>query len=169
LAHRLGLLQEDELIAAESRLEAEERTLQLADATVLTPEQANPALVAAGATPIAWNQRVSELARRPGISLTDLLRAGGLDKELATEWADIELKYSGYLSRERRSAQRMAEMDGLRIPGGLQYEALHALSSEARQKLSKARPETLGQAGRIPGVSPSDLQNLVLAVVKSRK
>ena len=64
---------------------------------------------------------------------------------------------------------RMAEMDGLRIPGSLRYEGLHALSFEARQKLSAARPETLGQAGRIPGVSPSDLQNLVIAVVKSRK
>ena len=60
-------------------------------------------------------------------------------------------------------------MDGLPIPGDLHYEGLQALSYEARQKLSRVRPETLGQAGRIPGVSPSDLQNLVLAVVKSRK
>jgi len=103
------------------------------------------------------------------VTLADLFRAGGLDEELATEWADIELKYGGYLSRERRSAQRMAEMDGLRIPENMRYDGLHALSFEARQKLSAARPETLGQAGRIPGVSPSDLQNLVLAVVKSRK
>ena len=141
----------------------------MADATVLTPEQANPILAEAGATPVGSSQRVSELARRPGIALTDLLRAGGLEDDRATEWADIELKYSGYLHRERRSAQRMAEMDGLPIPGDLRYEGLQALSYEARQKLSRVRPETLGQAGRIPGVSPSDLQNLVLAVVKSRK
>ena len=94
---------------------------------------------------------------------------GWFGRCIATEWADIELKYSGYLHRERRSAQRMAEMDGLPIPGDLRYEGLQALSYEARQKLSRVRPETLGQAGRIPGVSPSDLQNLVLAVVKSRK
>ncbi len=169
LAQHLGLLQEDELHVAEAHLEAEERALQLADATVLTPEQANPALADAGATPVASNQRVSELARRPGVSLAGLFRAGGVDDELATDWADIELKYSGYLSRERRSAQRVAAMDGLRIPENLQYELLHGLSFEARQKLSVARPETLGQAGRIPGVSPSDLQNLVVAVVKSRK
>ena len=169
LARTLGLLQADELLAAESRLEAEEQALQLADATVLTPEQAHSALADVGATPVASSQRVSELARRPGVKLADLLRAGGLDHDLATEWADIELKYGGYLSRERRAAQRMAEMDGLRIPANLQYEGLHALSFEARQKLSAARPETLGQAGRIPGVSPSDLQNLVLAVLKPRK
>jgi tRNA uridine 5-carboxymethylaminomethyl modification enzyme len=169
LARSLGLLQANELRAAESRLGAEERTLQLADDTVLTPEQANLALAEVGATLIDSSQRVSELARRPGVALADLFRAGGLDEELATEWADIELKYGGYLSRERRSAQRMAEMDGLRIPENMRYDGLHALSFEARQKLSAARPETLGQAGRIPGVSPSDLQNLVLAVVKSRK
>jgi len=63
----------------------------------------------------------------------------------------------------------MAEMDSLLIPGDLHYEGLQTLSYEARQKLSRARPATLGQAGRIPGVSPSDLQNLVVAVVKSRK
>jgi tRNA uridine 5-carboxymethylaminomethyl modification enzyme len=169
LVRNLGLLQADELLAAESRLEAEERALRLADTTVLTPEQANSTLADVGATPVASSQRVSELARRPGVKLADLLRAGGLEDDMATEWADIELKYGGYLSRERRAAQRMTEMDGLRIPANLRYEGLHALSFEARQKLSAARPETLGQAGRIPGVSPSDLQNLVLAVVKSRK
>jgi len=169
LAQRLGLLGSDEVRAAERRLEAEERTLGLADATVLTPEQANPILASAGATSVVSSQRVSELARRPGVGLSDLLRAGGLLEELATEWADIELKYSGYLDRERRSAQRMAEMDSLLIPGDLRYEGLQTLSYEARQKLSRARPATLGQAGRIPGVSPSDLQNLVVAVVKSRK
>jgi tRNA uridine 5-carboxymethylaminomethyl modification enzyme len=169
LARSLGLLRADELRAAESRLEAEERALHLADTMVLTPEQANLALAEVGATPIVSSQRVSELARRPSVSLADLFRAGGLNEELVTEWADIELKYGGYLFRERRSAQRMAQMDGLRIPESLRYEGLHALSFEARQKLSAARPETLGQAGRIPGVSPSDLQNLVLAVVKSRQ
>jgi tRNA uridine 5-carboxymethylaminomethyl modification enzyme len=169
LAQRLGLLGSDEMRAAEMRLEAEERTLGLADTTVLTPEQANSVLATAGATSVVSSQRVSELARRPGVALADLLRAGGLEDELATEWADIELKYSGYLDRERRSAQRMAEMDSLLIPGDLHYEGLQTLSYEARQKLSRARPATLGQAGRIPGVSPSDLQNLVVAVVKSRK
>jgi tRNA uridine 5-carboxymethylaminomethyl modification enzyme len=169
LARRLGLLGSDETRLAEARLEREERSLGLADATTLTPEQANPVLRGAGATPVVASQRVSELARRPGVPLKELFHAGGLDSGLATEWADIELKYGGYLNRERRSAQRMAEMDGLRIPGDLSYEGLPALSYEARQKLSRARPETLGQAGRIPGVSPSDLQNLVFAVVKLRK
>ena len=169
LAQRLGLLQGQEVLAAEARLEAENGALRLADATVLTPDQANPVLLDADATPVTMNQRASELARRPGVNLADLLHAGGVEAEVATEWADIELKYSGYLERERRSAQRMAEMDSLRIPHDLHYDALRTLSFEARQKLSSARPETLGQAGRIPGVSPSDLQNLVVAVVKARK
>jgi tRNA uridine 5-carboxymethylaminomethyl modification enzyme len=168
LVQRLGLLPNDEMRLAETRLEHEERSLRLADATTLTPEQANSVLLGAGATAVTGSQRVSELARRPGVRLTELFRAAGLDSGMATEWADIELKYGGYLNRERRSAQRMAEMDSLRIPGGLAYEGLHSLSFEARQKLSRVRPETVGQAGRVPGVSPSDLQNLVLAVVKFR-
>ena len=169
VASRLGLLQQDEMSAAEARLAVEERVLGLADAVTLTPDQANPVLLRAGATPIAASQRASELARRPGVPLADLLHAGSEYDGAPTEWADIELKYGGYLHRERRSAQRMAEMDEFRIPDDLQYDHLQALSFEARQKLSAARPETLGQAGRIPGVSPSDLQNLALAVVKTRR
>jgi tRNA uridine 5-carboxymethylaminomethyl modification enzyme len=167
LAQRLGLLRAEEMSAAEARLEAEDRALRLADATILTTAQVNQVLLKAGATPVTMNHRASELARRPGVSLLDLLQAGGIEEEPPTEWADIELKYAGYLDRERRSAHRLAEMDSLRMPENLQYDSLQALSFEAREKLSSARPETLGQAGRIPGVSPSDLQNLVLAVMKS--
>jgi tRNA uridine 5-carboxymethylaminomethyl modification enzyme len=169
LAQRLGLLRAEEMSAAEARLEAEDRALRLADATILTTAQVNQVLLKAGATPVTMNHRASELARRPGVSLLDLLQAGGIEEEPPTEWADIELKYAGYLDRERRSAHRLAEMDSLRMPENLQYDSLQALSFEAREKLSSARPETLGQAGRIPGVSPSDLQNLVLAVMKSRR
>jgi tRNA uridine 5-carboxymethylaminomethyl modification enzyme len=102
------------------------------------------------------------------VSLTDLLSAAGVQEDFGAEWADIELKYAGYLQRERRNASRMAEMEGLRIPGEMRYDALQGLSFEARQKLDAVRPATLGQAGRVPGVSPSDLQNLVFAVLKAR-
>jgi tRNA uridine 5-carboxymethylaminomethyl modification enzyme len=169
VAERLGLLTGDELRIAEQRLEAEDAVLHLADQIVLTPDQANPLLLASGSTAIDANQRVADLARRPGVGLGDLLRAGGAPQVTAVEWADIELKYAGYLHRERRSASRMAEMEGLPIPDGLRYDGLHGLSSEARQKLGEARPATLGQAGRVPGVSPSDLQNLVVALLRAKR
>jgi len=83
-------------------------------------------------------------------------------------WADIELKYAGYLARERSAAERLARMDNFVIPPSLNYRALTTLSIEAREKLHAARPASLGHAGRIPGVSPSDLQNLVVEVAKLR-
>jgi tRNA uridine 5-carboxymethylaminomethyl modification enzyme len=166
-ADRLGVLSSDELRVAERRLAVEDGTLRAAESAVLTPDQVNPILLAAGSTPIAGTQRIAELARRPGVALADLLRAAGIPGELPTEWADIELKYFGYLQRERISAERIAGMEHLPIPEDLPYQALEMLSFEARQKLSQVRPVTLGHARRIPGVSPSDLQNLVLAVLRS--
>jgi tRNA uridine 5-carboxymethylaminomethyl modification enzyme len=86
----------------------------------------------------------------------------------ASEWADIELKYGGYLARERAAAGRLALMGDFALPETLDYQRFETLSFEARQKLGAARPANLGQAGRIPGVSPSDLQSLVMEVLKRK-
>ena len=116
-----------------------------------------------------WTGGAGELARRPGVPAAGLLEAAGIEVDTeAVEWAEIELKYGGYLSRERAAAGRLAKMEEFAIPGELEYERLTTLSFEARQKLAIARPEYLGQAGRIPGVSPSDLQSLVMEVLKRR-
>ncbi len=136
---------------------------------MLTADQANGVLRDAGSSPVTTNHRVADLARRPGVRLADLLRAAGSPIDAATDWADNELKYAGYLERERANAARVADMDSLQLPHSIPYDALHALSLEARQKLSSTRPETLGQARRIPGVSPSDLQNLLAAVLRGSK
>ncbi|MEP6687635.1 MAG: tRNA uridine-5-carboxymethylaminomethyl(34) synthesis enzyme MnmG [Gemmatimonadales bacterium] len=170
LAERLGLLSDSERRAAERRLEREEEVLKLADSTVVESTVANPLLCAAGSTPVEGRQLIAELARRPGVSVVELLEAGGLevDAEVA-RWAEIELKYSGYMVRERAAAGRLSQMDKFALPGELAYESLTTLSFEAREKLAVARPEFLGQAGRIPGVSPSDLQSLVMEVLKLRR
>jgi tRNA uridine 5-carboxymethylaminomethyl modification enzyme len=86
-----------------------------------------------------------------------------------TGWADIELKYAGYLSKEQAAAQRVAEMEHLEMPVGIDYSILTALSTESREKLNRVRPRSLGQACRIPGVSRSDIQNLVMEVVRQRR
>jgi tRNA uridine 5-carboxymethylaminomethyl modification enzyme len=166
LAARLRLLTEAELTVAERRLGAEDAILRRAHAVLLSPEEANPHLIEAGSRPIRASHRVAELARRPGVGLADLLGLDGSPVDGAVEWADIELKYAGYLQRERASASRMAEMEDLRIPAELRYDTLRTLSIEARQKLQEIRPASLGQAARIPGVSPSDLQNLMVAVLR---
>ncbi len=166
LAERLGLLTDAERRAAHERLEREDRTLELARATAIAPEQANPVLRAGRSSPIAEPVRIAELARRPTIPLDGLLAAAGLTGE--ADWADVELKYGGYLVRERERAGRMARMEGFELPEGMDYPALLSLSWEAREKLAARRPATLGQAGRIPGVSPADLQALVMEVLKRR-
>jgi tRNA uridine 5-carboxymethylaminomethyl modification enzyme len=82
---------------------------------------------------------------------------------------EVELKYGGYVARERATAQRLRELEGFALPDSLDYRSLRSLSFEAREKLATVRPATLGQAGRVPGVSPSDLQNLVMEVLKRRR
>jgi len=93
------------------------------------------------------------------------------DHVSAEAWlsAGIELRYEGYLARERESAARLRELTGFALPTDLPYLELAALSTEARHKLDRVRPESLGQASRVPGVSPADLQAIVHEVVRRRR
>jgi tRNA uridine 5-carboxymethylaminomethyl modification enzyme len=169
VAERYGLLTADEMRNAEGRLRREEGILAVSRETAVSPDAVNPLLAEAGSREIAEPIRVAELAKRPGVTLRDLLRRAGQQVEDGEEqWAELEIKYGGYLARERNAADRLREMDDFALPAELPYQQLRALSFEARQKLDRARPESLGQAGRIPGVSPADLQALVLEVVKRR-
>ncbi|HEU4698284.1 MAG TPA: tRNA uridine-5-carboxymethylaminomethyl(34) synthesis enzyme MnmG [Gemmatimonadales bacterium] len=169
VAERYGLLSDAERRAAHERLEAEERVGELAATTALAPDAANPVLEAAGSTPLRDRTRIAELAKRPGVTLVDLLLRAGVEvaPEVA-QWAEIEIKYGGYLERERSTAARLAQMEDFALPESLDYRELRTLSYESREKLARIRPETLGQASRVPGVSPSDLQSLVLEVLKRR-
>ena len=170
LAERLGLLEATELRAAENRLAREDEVLDSAQRLSLDAAAASTILSAHGSTPVVDRQTVAELARRPGVPLDLLLTAaGGSAGEEECHWADIELKYAGYLAREQANARRMSEMNDFALPDTLAYRSLKTLSYEAREKLHLARPSSLGHAGRIPGVSPSDLQNLVVEVLRIRR
>src|SRR5712664_3875282 len=171
LAERLGLLTGDELRAAERRLAAEESALRLARETTITPEEAAGPLAESG-TALSEPERVANLARRPGVSLRALLEAAGVAvtaDEAAVVSAGIELKYDGYLAREREAATRLAELASFALPTDLPYEEFKSLATEARQKLDRIRPTSLAQAARIPGVSPSDLHNLVVETARWRR
>jgi tRNA uridine 5-carboxymethylaminomethyl modification enzyme len=170
LAKRLRLLEDDELRSAEQRLSREDDLLEAARCTTLDPALTNPILAASGSTAVSDAHRLSELARRPGVNTAALFAAAGLDSsEEESHWADIELKYAGYLAREHTAAKRMSALDDFPLPATLAYRSFLTLSFEAREKLHHARPSCLGQAGRIPGVSPSDLQNLVVEVLRLRR
>jgi tRNA uridine 5-carboxymethylaminomethyl modification enzyme len=170
LAERLGLLADEERRVAQQRLAEEDATLDLARTMTVSPAAANPILGSAGSASIEEPHRIAEIACRPGVPLGHLFMAAGVSAPVESlEWADIELKYSGYLTRERHAAARIAGMDDFELPAELDYSRLASLSTEARQKLAAAQPSSLGQAGRIPGVSPSDLQGLVVAVLQWRR
>jgi tRNA uridine 5-carboxymethylaminomethyl modification enzyme len=173
LAIELGLLEADERAVVEQLLAGEDRLRELADTTAIDPQAANPLLVSVGEREITERQRVSDLVRRPRTSLRALLEAAGISVDLQSDdsylSAEIEIRYEGYLARERQSAARLAELTDFQLPSDLPYLDLRSVSTEARQKLDRIRPGSLGQASRIPGVSPSDLQAIVLEVVRRRK
>jgi tRNA uridine 5-carboxymethylaminomethyl modification enzyme len=166
-ADRLNLLSDGERRIGTARLEAEDRVMQFTRETSISPVDANPVLQRAGTAPIGEPARLAELARRPDVILSDLLVAAGAPpSDGEAGWAEVELRYGGYIEREREMAAKLMQMDDFAIPGDLEFCALMSLSFEAREKLERHRPMSLGQAGRIPGVSPSDLQNLVMEIIK---
>jgi tRNA uridine 5-carboxymethylaminomethyl modification enzyme len=170
LAERLGLLADEERRIAMVRLKSEERLLEDARSRSITPNQANPWLVANEAAEIEEPMRVAALARRPGTRLLDLLRLSGLEADQEScQWAEIELRYEGYLAREAIQAARLARFEELPIPVDLPLAKLQGLSHEAREKLQARRPATVGQASRIPGISPSDLHSLIFEVLRGQR
>ena len=171
LAERLGLLSVAERRLAARRFEEEEELLRVARATTITPGAAAAALADTG-TSLGEPERVASVARRPGVSLRALLEAAGVmvtADDAAVASAGIELKYDGYLAREREAAARLAELASFALPADLPYVEFKSLATEARQKLDRIRPTSLAQAARIPGVSPSDLHNLVVETARWRR
>ena len=171
LAERLGLLSAAEWRVATRRFEEEEELLRVARATSITPGAAAAVLAETGSS-LGEPERVASVARRPGVSLRTLLEAAGVTvtaEAAAVESAEIELKYDGYLAREREAATRLAELAAFALPADLPYVEFKSLATEARQKLDRIRPTSLAQAARIPGVSPSDLHNLVVETARWRR
>lgn len=168
-AKKLGLLSEEELRHAEARLDEEDRTLAYAHGASIAPAAANPVLEVAGSAPIPHSVKLAEIVRRPGVSLGALISDQSRYSREAIEWAEVELKYEGYLLREREGAARLASLEEFEIPPGAPIREFRSLSFEAREKIAKHQPPTLGRAGSIPGISPADLQNLVLELTKWRR
>jgi tRNA uridine 5-carboxymethylaminomethyl modification enzyme len=168
LAERLGLLTEDERRVAAWRLREEERAIAVAQEVTVTPAQLRTAAPHHGPV-LVEPDRIARVVRRPGVGLEALLmvagRRDGFDTE-AIEAAEVELKYEGYLARERTAARRIAELADFTLSADLPYSEFRSLSIEAREKLQRVRPASLAQAGRIPGISPSDLHNLVLETTR---
>jgi tRNA uridine 5-carboxymethylaminomethyl modification enzyme len=171
LAIELGMLTEREQRIVARRFAMEAEASRLAESTSVRPEEVASLLERAGSTQLPHAMRVAEIAKRQNVSLAALFDATGVGEGLEREaliTTELELKYAGYFARERVQAEKMKRMGDFPLPAGLPYEELRSLSTEARQKLGALRPRTLAQASRVPGVSPNDLQNLVLEIERRR-
>ncbi len=172
LARDLGLLRPPEMRLLATRLASEDRVLAVARNTSISPQQAMPILAAADSASLPHAQRIGDVVKRQGVALADLLAAAGVaetsDREVVTA-VELELKYSGYFERERTQAEQLRRMGGVALDGDLPYHEMGSLSIEARQKLAAQQPVSVAQASRIPGISPTDLQNLVIEVTRRRR
>jgi tRNA uridine 5-carboxymethylaminomethyl modification enzyme len=171
LADRLDLWTSEETALVDRRIAGEREIIEVASTTTASLA-ANAVLIGVNEREITEPTRVIDLVRRPRVPLRALLEHLGHAPEAPSEaWisSEIEIKYAGYLERERVAARRLAEMAEFVLPQALPWDELTSLSYEAREKLSRVQPVSLAQAGRIPGVSPSDLQNLVVEVLRRRR
>jgi tRNA uridine 5-carboxymethylaminomethyl modification enzyme len=168
----LGIYSVDERGMVERRLDAEQCARTLAETTSIRPEQAAETLRNAGGQNIPHSAKIAEVARRQNVALADLFAAVDVGRELDRDVVistELEIKYAGYFERERMQADRIRRMSDFSLPADLDYVVMASLSLEARQKLTAIRPSTLAQAARVPGVSPSDIQNLVIEVERRRR
>lgn len=186
--HELGLIGDAAMARLRRRAELLERAVAELRRTTLTPAHINGWLRARGASELQRPDSAAALCRRPEVRLAALLNATlpaavasaappGAGPPLAALLADpellaaaeVELKYEGYIARERANIERLQRFEALRIPGSLDYAALGALSREGREKLQLVRPRTLGQASRISGVSPADVSILLVELRAGRR
>ena len=173
-AEKLGLASPLRLRTLREKQEGMARILDYAEKRHIKPTELTSALEQMGTTPLRRGCRLLDLISRPQVSLRGIaeflpeLKAllenlGPMGEEIA-EAAEVQMKYSGYIERERQIAEKMQRLEHIKIRGKFDYSSLQCLSTEARQKLEKIDPETLAQAGRIPGVSPSDINALLVLV-----
>ena len=173
-AYELGLAKRDRFDWWMQKKEAIEEIERFCQEFAIKPRLINSGLEALGTTPLQFGCKLAELVNRPQLNLENLSEIIPQLKEVLNrpinrqaeirEAAEVRMKYKGYIERERMVADKMHRLENIKIRGHFNYEELQGLSTEARQKLTKIQPETLAQASRIPGVSPSDI-NVMLVLM----
>ena len=173
-AYELGIAKRDRYDRWIEKKEAIGRIIEFCANYPIKKDEINPRLEALGTTPLRAGCKLIDLIARPHLNLTNLseiipdlksaLDAPANRKEEIAEAAEIKMKYKGYIERERLIADKMHRLEDIKIKGRFNYSELHEISTEGRQKLERIDPETLAQASRIPGVSPSDI-NVMLVLL----
>ena len=173
-AYELGIAKRDRYDWWIEKKEAIGRIIEFCANYPIKKDEINPRLEALGTTPLRAGCKLIDLIARPHLNLTNLseiipdlkaaLETPANRKEEIAEAAEIKMKYKGYIERERLIADKMHRLEDIKIKGRFNYSELHEISTEGRQKLERIAPETLAQASRIPGVSPSDI-NVMLVLL----
>lgn len=171
-SYELGLASQERYSYFIEKKQQVERILRFCEDFSIKPDLINSALESLGTTPLHQGCKLVDLISRPQVSLSqlapqiqslqELLSQIPNRREEIIEAAEVRLKYKGYIMRERQIAEKMKRLENIKIRGRFDYSTIHSLSTEARQKLQKIDPENLAQAGRIPGVSPSDINVLLV-------
>lgn len=169
-SHEIGLASEKRLRRMEEKFSKSDAMVHFFKETSLSPEEANPVLLEKESSPMTQSDKMFKVFSRPQIELEDIVRfekvqeyikEHNLDKE-EIEQAEIQVKYSGYIEKERNNAEKLIRLEDIKIPENFDYNKIKSMSIEAKQKLSKIRPVTISQASRISGVSPSDVSVLLI-------
>ena len=171
-AIELGLATRERAEQLAEKIEERDRLIQFIEGYSIRPDKINPSLEQAGLVPLRQGCKLVDLVLRPQLSLAQLAQfvpalARAIERiprrrEEIVECAEILIKYRGYIERERQQAERLERLEYVFIPEGLDYNSIQALSTEARQKLERIRPSTIGAASRIPGISPHDVSVLLV-------
>lgn len=169
LSYRMGLASQERMEQTRYKLESVEKLKQVLSEVSITPEEINSFLESKNSAPLTQKQKAQQILLRPGISLEAFVQASPTLQELTAgynreilEQAEIQVKYDVYIEKEKDLVQRMSQLEDLEIPDSFDYNKISSLSAEALQKFKKIKPRTLGQASRISGVNPSDVQILMV-------
>jgi len=169
LSYRLGLASQERMELVKTKREGVEKIKNILNETAVTPEEINPFLEKFSSSQITEKQKLSKTLLRPGIELDELANhLPALKEQLKNfsseivEQASIQVKYDIYIEKEKELVEKMGQLEDLKIPETFDYKKIQALGNEAREKLTKIKPTTLGQASRISGINPSDVQILMV-------
>lgn len=169
-SYEIGLASEKRMRRMEHKFNESEKMVNFFKETSLTHEEANPILVEKESSPMTQSDKMFKVFSRPQIDLEDILKFekvqqyiqdNDLDKEII-EQAEIQVKYSGYIEKERNNAEKLTRLEDIKIPENFDYYKIKSMSIEAKQKLTAIRPITISQASRISGVSPADISVLLI-------
>lgn len=166
---KLGLASHERMKKVNEKISATQKLIEFFKNTSIEPDQINSKLEFKNSTPIRQKAKIAALLSRPHIQISDFKGINSsMDSFLNTfektylEQAEISIKYDGYILKEQEMVDKMQRLESILLHETLDYASLHSLSSEAREKLNKIRPQTLGQASRISGISPSDISVLLI-------